>query len=240
MKKKFSYICLTFVLLVFGLGNANSDLFKLAYKKIEEGDLKAAKNIAVQMEENKYGEVALLKGWILYKEKSYQEAIDKVRVYLINNKKLNNDYALKIYDDMALLVGVSAYKSENYTLCTENLVEHMRTNISEENKMIPYAAMIAMCYYNQNNYVKSLEYFNYIYINVETEKAKEDAIYNISALFSLMGRVSNSIEWLSKLEDSAVSNWLEMSETDSDFDNIRSSKEYKSLIKRKINKTPTL
>ncbi len=60
---------------------------------------------------------------------------------------------------------------------------------------------------------------------------KEEAAYNISALYSLIGRDEESVKWLTKLISSADVDWLEKSKHDSDFDLVRSSEAYLNLFK---------
>ncbi len=200
-----------------------------AYKAIDIGQLSQAENIANKLRETKYGDVSLLKGWVFFKKEKFNKAINEVSNYIIKNKELADAHAVSVYYEMILLAGAASYKLDDCENSIKYLKPYLSENLSEDNKLIPYMSMVAICYYKQKLFDKSLDYFKYLYSNVDDNVGKEEAIYNIAALYSLLGDTVNSVKWLKMIRNSIEINWIDKTRKDSDFNYIHESIEYKNL-----------
>lgn len=86
---------------------------------------------------------------------------------------------------------------------------------------------LAMAYAAGRQYDRALAAFKKL---IELDPGNSGNYYNISVLYALQNNVPQSITWLKKAIDRGYQNW-DLIKTDKDLANIRSSEEYKNLVK---------
>jgi tetratricopeptide (TPR) repeat protein len=86
--------------------------------------------------------------------------------------------------------------------------------------------IIAICYYRTREYTKSLAYFKLSFQMHENGEPKDYAAYNIGAVNAILGNVEEAIAWWKIPLEHDRKKWLEMINSDKDFDTIRKDKRF--------------
>lgn len=149
----------------------------------KEGNIEALEELATEKEDSAsiLREIELIKskntlkreidlGDTRYNDENYQEAI------LFYNRALKRNKALASELGIDLKIGMSYYNLFNYELAAGYLIRALEAN----NKDVEIYYYLAMSYYRNENFEKSLEYFNKVVEDYpSTSWAKKSKIYII-------------------------------------------------------------
>jgi tetratricopeptide (TPR) repeat protein len=91
---------------------------------------------------------------------------------------------------------------------------------------------IAICYYRTRQYTKSLAYFTTSFQMHENGESKDYAAYNVGAVNAILGNVEETIPWWKIPLEHDRKKWLEMINSDKDFDAIRKDKRFIDFLNR--------
>jgi tetratricopeptide (TPR) repeat protein len=93
-------------------------------------------------------------------------------------------------------------------------------------------SMIGSCMYRKKDFDEAREYFQESYRWYEAGAEKDEAAYNVAAMYAAQGQAEKSAEWLRTALESGGSRWLKAASEDGDFDAVRESEEFLKLKDR--------
>jgi tetratricopeptide (TPR) repeat protein len=93
-------------------------------------------------------------------------------------------------------------------------------------------SMIGSCMYRKKEFDEAREYFQESYRWYEAGAEKDEAAYNVAAMYAAQGQAGKSAEWLRTASESGGSRWLKAASEDGDFDAVRKSEEFLDLTGR--------
>lgn len=215
---------------------------------IEKEDTAGARDIAGKLDPN-HGNTALLMGWIYYHEKRYAIAADTVatlipvyeRSYRRHNESpiLTRDHELeRIYTEMLRLSGVANYQAKR----CEKAVEYLSAYISEMREFHrarqtvgnPEYSMLGFCQYQLEDYSGAKETFRSLHDMLALGNEKDEAAFNVGALYARIGDIVESLRWLENPVSHKPAYWLGRLESDRDFDTIRHDEKFKLFVQKNL------
>jgi len=93
-------------------------------------------------------------------------------------------------------------------------------------------SMIGSCMYRKKEFDEAREYFQESYRWYRAGAEKDEAAYNVAAMYAAQGQAGKSAEWLQTAVESGGSRWLKAATEDDDFDAVRESEEFLKLTDR--------
>lgn len=93
-------------------------------------------------------------------------------------------------------------------------------------------SMIGSCMYRKKEFGEAREYFQESYRWFDAGGEKDEAAYNVAAMYAAQGQAGKSAEWLRSAAESGGSRWLKAAGEDGDFDAVRKSEEFLKLTDR--------
>lgn len=249
MNRKYLIIIILLLALPFEAfcdGKNESEDLRNAWNYVNNGENESALNIIKQynLDEAEYRDFwMVLCSIISLKNGQWEKSLElidssKERLELAYNKiKLQPEIASKtdkeniifFYKTSLFICGTANYKLGNWSAASRDLLES--NNEFGDNSNLN---LIAICYYNLNEYQESLEYFKQSYETSPDQELKTADAYNIAALSSMLGNTQDVLMWLKIPLENDKKLWLEKVNTDHDFDIIRDNNDFKSFLKKYI------
>lgn len=142
------------------------------------------------------------------------------------------------YKSILFIAGVANYNLKNYKTALEYLLKYRlltSENVMDQRHLqedSDFCCRIAISYYFQGDYGKSLEYFKIAYRQLNEGDKKDIVAYNIAAVYAKQGNIEKSIEWLEKIIKKNPEHLKNEIAGDNDFDQVRESEQFKKFIKK--------
>lgn len=136
---------------------------------------------------------------------------------------------LRLYVDVLRARGFIYYRKGNCDKSVPELQELMGT-VGAPNPLA--LSMVGSCMYRKKEFSEAREYFQESYRWYEAGTERDEAAYNVAAMYAVQGQAGKSAEWLRTALESSGSRWLEAASKDGDFDAVRESEEFLKLTGR--------
>jgi tetratricopeptide (TPR) repeat protein len=157
-----------------------------------------------------------------FKEKAQNElkAIDQIISDVTKDLKADPDNALILYD-----LGV-LYKNRGNL---DQAIEYLDKAVTIQPDFKTALNDLALVYAAKKEYQKSVAVYGKV---IKLWPDNPNAYYNTACMFALMNDKPTSIQWLKKAIEKGYVNW-DLIKTDLDLENIRSTDEYKEMMKNR-------
>jgi tetratricopeptide (TPR) repeat protein len=93
-------------------------------------------------------------------------------------------------------------------------------------------SMIGSCMYQGREYGEAREYFEESYRWYDPGELKDQAAYNVAAMYAAQGKAEESVRWLGTAFESGGSRWVKAAGEDKDFDPVRGSEAFLGISRR--------
>jgi tetratricopeptide (TPR) repeat protein len=133
---------------------------------------------------------------------------------------------LRLYRDVLRARGFLLYAGGNCDEAVPELQEMMGV-VGAPNPLA--LSMIGSCVYRGREYDEAREYFEESYRWYEPGELKDQAAYNVAAMYGIQGNAEESVRWLGTASESGGSRWIEAASVDEDFDPVRGSEAFQEL-----------
>jgi tetratricopeptide (TPR) repeat protein len=136
---------------------------------------------------------------------------------------------LRLYRDVLRARGFLLYAGGNCDEAVPELQEMMGV-VGAPNPLA--LSMIGSCVYRGREYDEAREYFEESYRWYEPGELKDQAAYNVAAMYGIQGNAEESVRWLGTASESGGSRWIEAAGEDKDFDPVRDTGAFLELSRR--------
>ncbi len=215
-----------------------------AWLKYNSGQIDQAKKIIDQY----YAEGTNYEGWpvlraaiLASKEKKYADALDclrevrdtirqKYQESLLHDNGVPEDERKVVefnYEKMLITSGLASFKLGKWQDALKDLLAYARDNPDPS----VYEA-IGISYYERQNKMAALDYFNKAYGVFQEKDCKITVAYNIAAVNASMGNLQNAVRWLKLPLKNDPSSYLEEIANDRDFDPVRHNEVFVDFLKQ--------
>ena len=216
------------------------------WELFDEGELDKAQSLAEDIRDAEGDSLLVLTALLgfIYEEKGrYGEALGRLDVVrpslrkaLTENRTADGTAPLpehtrrsylRLYVGVLRASGFAHYRTGNCRAAVSEFQELMGT-VKAPN---PFAlSIIGSCLYQEKEFEAARKHFEETYRLYGEGPLKDEAAYNVGAMYALDGAADKSVEWLRTASKNDRGRWLEAVSSDLDFDGIRESEAFKKFL----------